>query len=140
MLNLSGEALPGQLVDDRYATGRATAVYNLYVPCGNTTFVTVTRAPRRPRARSPNDEGPALDGPALTSEHAVRALPRTVGLAGPARPPWRGAGQRAMPGTARRMIPGSTCAGRCCSPIRALTLRIAPVTAGITHCITFNCR
>src|SRR5207245_4737584 len=34
----------------------------------------------------------------------------------------------------RSRSPPATCAGRCCSPMRALTTSTAPVRAGMIHC------
>src|SRR5512133_99945 len=49
-------------------------------------------------------------------------------------------GQAARPGRRRPSSPPVTWAGRCCSPMRALRTRIAPVRAGITHWSTLSWR
>ncbi|MFF4832711.1 amino acid adenylation domain-containing protein [Streptomyces sp. NPDC001315] len=46
VISLGGEALPGALVDELYATGHIEAVYNLYGPSEDTTYSTYALVPR----------------------------------------------------------------------------------------------
>ncbi|MFE9257354.1 amino acid adenylation domain-containing protein [Streptomyces sp. NPDC006879] len=46
VIGLGGEALPGALVEDLYATGYVEAVYNLYGPSEDTTYSTYSRVAR----------------------------------------------------------------------------------------------
>jgi len=62
VIGLGGEALPGALVEDLYATGHIEAVYNLYGPSEDSTYSTWSRVPRGERV-------PAIGRP-LPHEHA----------------------------------------------------------------------
>ncbi|MCH0563661.1 MULTISPECIES: non-ribosomal peptide synthetase [unclassified Streptomyces] len=62
VIGLGGEALPGALVEDLYATGHVEAVYNLYGPSEDTTYSTCSRVAR-------GEQQPAIGLP-VPHEHA----------------------------------------------------------------------
>lgn len=78
VVGLAGEAVPGSLVDDLYATGHVRAVFNLYGPTEDTTYSTCARllAGQQPPpigALLPHERGYVLD-------RALRQVP--VGAVG----------------------------------------------------------
>lgn len=75
---LAGEALPGDLVEDLYASGHVEAVYNLYGPSEDTTYSTYSRV-------APGEEHPPIGLP-LPHERAYvldeELCPLPVGAVG----------------------------------------------------------
>ncbi|MEU9332331.1 amino acid adenylation domain-containing protein [Streptomyces sp. NPDC048290] len=66
VIGLGGEAVPGALVEDLYATGAVEAVYNLYGPSEDSTYSTWARIPRGERTPAiglplPHEDARVLD-------------------------------------------------------------------------------